>query len=197
MREIEKIQQAVQRVQQAKYEVSSGRRLIEEKQKKIEHIKQSAAHTMSCPACAADLLETGGKLVEFDENSAEEQRASRVGLIESEIYNIEDKLAKLLPMVDKEALFVKKLDEAKTKRIQARHEYDMAVQKKSHLVHQMNAYKQALEINRELKREDDKLKERIDKAVEIINDFIEFDSNFIDEYDDFLYAIMEYLNGRH
>ena len=61
----------------------------------------------------------------------------------------------------------------------------------------MNAYNQALEINRKLKGENDKLNKRIDKAVEIIDDFIEFDSNFKDEYEDFLHAIMEYLNGRH
>ena len=56
----------------------------------------------------------------------------------------------------------------------------------------MNAYKQALEINRELKRENDKLKERIDKADAIIDNLLE-----VDEHLQYLHDLKEILNGRH
>jgi cell division septum initiation protein DivIVA len=36
----------------------------------------------------------------------------------------------------------------------------------------MNAYKQALEINRELKRKNDKLEEKIKKLIEIIEELV-------------------------
>ena len=56
----------------------------------------------------------------------------------------------------------------------------------------MNAYKQALEINRELKRENDKLKERIDKANAIIDNLLE-----VNEHLQYLHDLKEILNGRH
>lgn len=54
----------------------------------------------------------------------------------------------------------------------------------------MNAYDQALRINRDLKK-------RIDKANAIIDNLREWKYNETDDYEDALNKIKEILNGRH
>ncbi len=54
----------------------------------------------------------------------------------------------------------------------------------------MNAYNQALIINRDLKK-------RIDKANAIIDNLREWKYNETDDYEDALNKIKEILNGRH
>jgi DNA repair exonuclease SbcCD ATPase subunit len=155
--EIARVQAAVEKVRAAKYSVSSWESSIAEKQRRIDHLNQGEAHYLTWPSCEAELLESSGKLVHFDEQAAEDVKARKIAHIEEEIADIRQKLEKVLPLVDKETALQDKLSELSSKRMQARHDYDMAVQKRSHLASQMASFKQAVIASQQAKQQKDKI----------------------------------------
>ncbi len=162
--EIEKVRAAVEKVEAAKYTSESHRRSIADKQRRIQHLQQSSTHYMTCPSCQTELLDSNGTLVEFDEEAAEQVKAQKIEQVEAEIAEIQLKLEKLSPLVEKASQFQLKLDEVKTKRINARHEFDMAMQKKSHLKTQMASFRKEAEAYQQGKLQKDKIAEQVIEA---------------------------------
>jgi DNA repair exonuclease SbcCD ATPase subunit len=159
--DIEKVKFAVQKVQSARYELSSLERTIQDKLRKIDHVGQSANHFLTCPSCSAELLESAGQLVAFDESAAEQVKQDKIDALNSEIAELQQRLEKIRPMVEKEDAFQLKLDSLKAKRLQARHDYDLAMQKKSHLASQMAGFKQAIIQHQQAKEAHDKLAKQL------------------------------------
>lgn len=159
--EIEKLRDAVEKVDAAVYTSGSYKKQIDDKLKRIEHLKQASTHFLTCPSCSAELLESNGKLVEFDDEAAEEVRSQKVQQVEAEIAELQLKLEKLAPLVQKQAQFQLKLDEAKAKKINATRDYEAALKEQTNLKWKMSSFRQAAEAYQQAKQQKDKISEQM------------------------------------
>jgi len=135
--EIERVKSAVQKVQSSKYVLEQARQNITSLARKIEQTKASEEHYLTCPACAAELLQSNGNLVAFDEEAAQGVKDQKVAAFEEQINTHKATVAENAPLAEKESAFLSKLDEVKNKRMHARHQYELDSQSKQHYVAQM------------------------------------------------------------
>lgn len=142
--EIAKFVKAIASLLQRKMSANDSENKIKAHLARIAHLETSEAHTLTCPSCAADLLESQGSLVQFDAATAEQIKADKISTLRAEIVELEAKLAVDKSLMSKEPELQKKLDDLRFKRQQARHDYDMGIQKKSFLQEQMQAFKKAI-----------------------------------------------------
>jgi DNA repair exonuclease SbcCD ATPase subunit len=158
---LNRLSAALRNAQQSKYRLTQVQNLISERERKIAHIAESSEHTMECPSCAADLLTLHGKLVEFDDEAAAAVKQSKIDALKAEIDALVLEQKTLTPLSDAVDALQLKLDETKAKRQQARHDYDMALQKKNFLNSQIEGFKTAILANQQGQKQKQKVADQV------------------------------------
>lgn len=134
-----------QTLQQKRYQLQSIESGIRDLERKVQHLQTAEHSHLVCPSCSADLLDDGGKLVEFDEGAAEAVRQQKIADANDKIRSKKDDLAKIAPELATEAKVAAKIEELTSKRHSVRHDYDMAAERKKTIVAKARAYKSALD----------------------------------------------------
>jgi len=164
--QILQVQSGVNTVNALKHQTGAWGGSISEKTLRINHLKNSDAHTLTCPSCSAELLESAGQLVEFDHATAEQIKADKISALSAEIEVLQAKIDKAKPVIEKAAEFDKKLEDLKVKRRSLRHDYDMSLQRQFFLKDQIQSFKKAIVSSQQVQRQRDEIVTQLEEMRE-------------------------------